>query len=155
MRHAKQSGFTIIELVIASAILLVVVAGLLGAVLLVASQNEAQGNVATRTTELGQDKIEQLLALSSNNPALGGTLPASSSVGAVPPAVPVTNYVDYMDQSGNAATASTAIYTRQWSISTDATATLKTITVVVTARTSTRGIPAPSTTVVCYKSNGT
>ncbi len=65
---------------------------------------------------------------------LGGTMAASSTVGSIPPAAPVTYFVDYLDSNGNLLTSSTGgYYTRQWEVSTDATGNLKTITVVVTS----------------------
>ncbi|PYV18592.1 MAG: hypothetical protein DMG21_04460 [Acidobacteria bacterium] len=154
-RSGDECGLTLIETLIAVTILIVVASGLLILFTVVVAQNEAQGDLATRTTEYSQDKMELLITLAFNDPALGGTMAASSTVGSVPPTAPVTNYVDYLDINGNVATSATAEYTRQWSISTDSTASLKTITVVVTSLVS-RGPQgkAPSTTVVCVKSNG-
>lgn len=132
---------------------------------------EQQGDISTRTSEYAQDKIESLLKLDFNDGAtdttvfppnaaggagLGGTMAASSTVGAIPPSAAANKYVDYLDLNGNLLTSSTgAYYTRQWSISTDSTATLKTITVVVTSlqAVSIKGL-APSATLVCIKSSG-
>lgn len=148
-------GFSLVETLIAMAILLIAVAGLLTPFLIATAQNETQGNIATRATELSQDKMEQLLALNFADAGLGGAMAASSTVGSVPPAAAVTNYVEYLDQTGNPTTAAARFFTRQWSITTDATATLKTITVVVTASVSGSNIGvAPSTKIVCLKSNG-
>jgi type II secretory pathway pseudopilin PulG len=62
---------------------------------------------------------------------LGGVMAASSTAGSIPPAAPVTYFVDYLDTNGNLLTSSTgAYYTRQWQVSTDSTGNLKTITVV-------------------------
>jgi hypothetical protein len=136
-------------------ILLTAIVALFNPFLIAIAQNETQGNVATRATELAQDKMEGLMMLNFPDPGLGGTMAASSTVGAVPPAAAVTNYADYLDATGTATTASAWFYKRQWSISTDATATLKTITVVVTASKSVGAIgPAPSTILVCTKSSG-
>jgi len=148
-------GFSLIETMIALAILLIVVGALFSPFLIAIAQNESQGNVATRATELTQDKMEQLLALVFNDAGLGGTMAASTTVGSVPPAAAVTSYVEYLDQTGATTTQAARSYTRQWSITTDSTATLKTITVVVTARNAVSDIGiAPSTTLVCYKSSG-
>jgi type II secretory pathway pseudopilin PulG len=155
-RKSGDRGFSLLETVFALAILLTSVAGLFAPFLIAISQNEMQGNVATRVTELSQDKMEGLIALQFTDPGLGGAMGASSTVGSVPPAAPVANYVDYLDKTGAATVAAAAVYTRQWSITTDAPnpPTLKTITVVVTARNSiASGLP-PSTKVVCYKSDG-
>ena len=72
--------------------------------------------------------------VSPNICGLGGTMAASSTVGSIPPAAPVTYFVDYLDANGNLLTSSTgAYYTRQWQVSTDSTGNLKTITVVATS----------------------
>jgi type II secretory pathway pseudopilin PulG len=163
-----ESGFSLLETLIATSVLLIAVTSVLNLFLVVITQNESQGDLGTRTAEYSQDKMEQLLRLDFNDgstdtaaypPAatggtgLGGTMAASSTV---PTAPPITGYVDYLDQNGNLLTSSTgALYTRQWSISTDSTATLKTITVIVTSK-----VPAgpqgaaPSSTLVCEKSSG-
>ena len=58
----------------------------------------------------------------------------SSTVGSIPPAAPVTYFVDYLDTNGNLLTSSTgAYYTRQWQVSLDSTSCLKTITVVASS----------------------
>jgi prepilin-type N-terminal cleavage/methylation domain-containing protein len=149
----RARGLSLLETMIALAILLIALAGVTIPFLLSVSQTEAQGNVATCATELSQDKMEGLMAVTFNDPGLGGAMGASSTVGAVPPTAPAAGYVDYLDETG-AATTAPGFYTRQWSISTDATATLKTITIVVTAnqRVGAVGI-APSTTLVSIKSS--
>jgi type II secretory pathway pseudopilin PulG len=64
----------------------------------------------------------------------GGTMAPSSSVGSIPPAAPVTYFVDYLDTNGNLLTSSAgAYYTRQWQVSLDSTSCLKTITVVASS----------------------
>jgi hypothetical protein len=71
---------------------------------------------------------------SPNICGLGGVMAASSTVGSIPPAAPVTYFVDYLDTNGNLLTSSTgAYYTRQWQVSTDSTGNLKTITVVASS----------------------
>lgn len=152
-REHGRRGFSLIETVIALAILAIALAALFPAFLLSIAQNEKQGNIATRGTELSQDKLEGLMALTFTDPGLGGVMGANSTVGAVPPTAPVAGYVDYLDQTG-AASAAPGFYTRQWRITTDPTATLKTITVVVTAQKheGALGIP-PSTILVCVKSH--
>jgi type II secretory pathway pseudopilin PulG len=183
MQH--ESGVTLVETIIAVAILLIVIVGIMPLFNFGFQVTEQQGDVATRATEYAQDKMEQLLTLKNINvnsdgfndgttdttvfPAnpsgctgtgsdicgLGGKMLANSTVGAVPPAAPVPKFVDYLDVNGNQLPGSTgAYYTRQWNITTDATATLKTITVVVTSsKTGSVQGAAPSTTLVSVKSN--
>jgi hypothetical protein len=104
-----ESGTTIIEVVIASAILVTLMAGLMSLAGLAISTTENQGHLGARTTEYAQDKMEQLLALTYGDgtsdsrvfPAAsaGGTglLPGGSST----PGAPVEKYVDYLDDRGN------------------------------------------------------
>jgi hypothetical protein len=166
-----ESGVSILETLVASTILLVVVTGVLPVFILGFQSTEQQGDIATRTTEYAQDKMESLVNLTftdgatdttkyppaiSGGTGLGGAMGVSSTVGAVPPTAAATGYVDYLDSNGNLLTSSTgAFYTRQWSISTDSTGTLKTITVVVTFL-QTAGVQgkAPSTALVSIKTSG-
>jgi len=154
-RRRDGHGTTLIETMIAALILLTVVAGLLGLFTVSIQVNEEQGNSATRTTEYAQDKMEQLMAFNFSDANLGGAMGANSTVGSVPPAAVVSGYVDYLDQNGNTLGSSTgAFYTRQWSIATDGTGTLKTITVVVTAKPLRNQGFVPSTALACVKSSG-
>jgi hypothetical protein len=150
-----QRGSILLETAIAGAILLVVASGLMNTFLIAIAQDQAQGNIATRTTDYAQEKMESLVAPDFNDPSLGGAMAADSAVGSVPPQPPVTGYVDYWDSIGNPAPAATAAYTRQWTVSTDSTATLKTITVVVAGKVSRGSFGlAPTTKLVCLKSSG-
>jgi type II secretory pathway pseudopilin PulG len=188
-RARSERGSTLIETMVAVAILFIVVAGLLPVFFIGVQTTNQQADLATRTTEYAQDKMEQLLALNTinltsdgfndgttdttvfpsvsngstgctgsgaNTCGLGGTMAASSSVGSVPPAAAVKYFVDYLDVNGNLLTSSAgAYYTRQWKVTTDSTATLKTITIVATAvqGAGIKGL-APSSTLVCVKSSG-
>jgi len=167
----SQRGVTMVETLLAAVLLIVVVIGIVPVLMTGFMTTEQQGNIATRTTEYAQDKMESLLNLNFTDAAtntavfpaaaaggtgLGGVMAASSQVGAIPPAAAVAGYVDYIDANGNLlASATGAFYRRQWSISTDATATLKTISVVVTAlpAAGVRGL-GPVTVLVCIKSSG-
>ena len=165
----QERGSTMLETVVALVILTIGVMGVMGLLTVAVTQNWNQGDRSTRTTEYAQDKMEQLLALnftdgssnttvyptaSTGGSGLGGTMSGSSSVGGVVSGSPVSQYVDYIDSSGTLQTSSTnALYIRQWSIGTNASANLKTITVVVRAViSSTGGGVAPSTTLVSMKS---
>jgi Tfp pilus assembly protein PilV len=165
----SDCGATLIETVVALLILMIGVMAVLGLLSVAVTQNWNQGDRATRTTEYAQDKMEQLLALnftdSTSNTALyptastggtglGGIMAGSTTVGGVVSGTPVTQYVDYIDSSGNLQASSTgALYIRQWSISTNPSGNLKTITVVTRAVVaSVNGGGAPSTTLVSMKS---
>jgi Tfp pilus assembly protein PilW len=172
----SERGVTLVETLVAGAILMIVVVGLLPVFVFGLQITNTQGDVATRTTEYAQDKMEQLITLSSftdgttdttRYPAvangcagftcgLGGSMTASSSIGSIPPAAAVTYFVDYLDINGNLLTSSTgAYYTRQWKITTDSTGNLKTITVVASSlqAAGVKGI-APSSTLVSVKAQG-
>ncbi|HEV2835278.1 MAG TPA: prepilin-type N-terminal cleavage/methylation domain-containing protein [Pyrinomonadaceae bacterium] len=163
-----EHGSTLIETVIAMFLLSVGVLGVMGALSVAITQNWNMGDRATRTTEYAQDKMEQLLALGFNDSAsntatfptastggtgLGGVMAANATVGGVTSGSPITGYVDYVNSAGSFQTTSTgALYIRQWRISTNATGTLKTVTVVTRALISSHGANAPSTTLVSIKS---
>jgi len=169
MEGRRQRGFSLIEVMIAMAVLLIAMAGFFGAFTMAVGQTASQGEDATRTTEYAQDKIEQLMALSfadgatnttvyppgaTGGTGMGGTMAASTTVGGINSAAPVTGYVDYLNSAGTLLTSSTgAFYRRQWTITTDASATLKTITVFSSAMKSVAPGPLPSTTLVCLKTN--
>jgi hypothetical protein len=120
----SQAGLTLLEALIALAILLVVAVGVLslGSVSLTTTEN--QGHLMARTAEYAQDKMEQLLALKFCDATSDTTvLPAATNGGSglagcpVPlvspqtgtggnggssnPAAPVAGYVDYLDVNGN------------------------------------------------------
>jgi len=104
-----EQGTTLIEVMVATGLLMTLMAGLMGMAGLAISTTENQGHLAARTTEYAQDKMEQLLALAYGDatsdtrsfPALatggtGLTVGGSYNVDA-----PVALYVDYLDQNGN------------------------------------------------------
>ena len=158
-RH-PESGTTLIEVVIASALLVTLMAGLMSLAGLAISTTENQGHLAARTTEYAQDKMEQLMALAYTDAVSDTTLfpsPSSGGTGLAvggshDPNAPVAKYVDYLDQSGNLCGSASALaadppcpapvgttppsnwfYQRVWSVSTPAgTTNLKQITVTAT-----------------------
>jgi prepilin-type N-terminal cleavage/methylation domain-containing protein len=151
-RRSAQQGFTMLEVLIAVTILAVVCSGLLGVYSMVVALNGSQGEIATRATQYCQDKMEQLMALNFTDSGLGGSMAASSTVGSTTTAT--TGYVDYFDADGNSPPVTGTFYTRMWSVSTDSTAKMKTITVVTTAATAAGGGGrAPSITLVCMKTS--
>src|SRR6266404_8355533 len=115
-RQRDERGLTLIETMLAAGILLIVVVGLLNLFTIAVTTNQEQGNLATRTTEYAQDKMEQLMALNfsdnttnttvfpsapTGGSGLGGIMGAGATVGSIPPAAVAANYVDYLDDVGN------------------------------------------------------
>ena len=155
----SESGLTLIETVIALALLLVVAVGVLGLGAVALATTENQGHLMARTAEYAQDKMEQLLALKFCDATSDTTvLPTSSAGGqglagcAAPlnnngtgiggssdPTAPVAGFVDYLDDSGNLLPTGTGgaapngwKYIRAWQISSaNAANTVKQITVTV------------------------
>jgi len=68
----SERGVTLIETMMAAAMLLIVAGGLLPLFDLGIQTTNQQGDMATRTTEYAQDKMEQLLNLSTVNVASDG-----------------------------------------------------------------------------------
>ena len=159
-----DQGTSLIETVVATALLLIVIGGLgsMGVIGMMTSEN--QGHLAARTTEYAQDKMEQLLVLAWGDattdtrvfPAAlaGGTGLAVG--GSANPAAPVAGYVDYLDKSGTlvigAAGAEPAnwFYKRAWAISSPE-ANLKQIVVTVTVESALGRTAPPASTVTALK----
>jgi len=178
LRRESQAGMSLLECVIALAILVVVSAGVMGLAAIATSTTETQGHLAARTTEYAQDKMEQLLALKfcdgptggtdttqfpavvdaggtglagCNNP--GGNPPTALAGGSLSTSSPATGYVDYLDPSGNLVTNGSWEYMRVWQISVPSGSSgLKQISVLVQAR-NPIGSPAqaPTSTVTALK----
>lgn len=172
----SETGLTLIETMVALAMLLIVSTGVMGLAGVAVSTTETQGHLSARTAEYAQDKMEQLLALkfcdavtdTTQFPAVTvppGTglagctaptaaVPTASTGGSVNPAGPAAGYVDYLDASGNlVAAAANWEYVRVWQISVPAGSVgLKQITVVAQAnkKVGSNGI-LPQSTVVALK----
>lgn len=169
-RFRNENGTTLIETVVASGILLVMMAGLLGLPAVALSTTENQGHLGARETEYAVDKMEQLLELAYGDAQSNTTLFPSVNSGGTGLAVggstntagPVVGYTDYLDQNGNVlctqATpcASTPpanwYYMRVWQVSTPS-ANLKQITVVAMVKTSVAKAVLPSSMVSAFKTN--
>jgi hypothetical protein len=104
-----EQGTTILEVLVASALLVTLMAGLMAMSSLAISTTENQGHLAARATEYAQDKMEQLIGLQYNDAATDTrTFPAGSTGGSGLATggsfnvdSPVATYVDYLDQNGN------------------------------------------------------
>lgn len=143
----SQAGLTLIETMIALALLLIVTTGMLGVGALALTTTENQGHLVARTAEYAQDKMEQLLALkycdADSNTATLPTTPGTGAGlagcpaplvspatgtsgvgGSSSPSAPVAGYVDYLDASGNLLTTGAGgaapagwKYIRVWQVS--------------------------------------
>jgi type II secretory pathway pseudopilin PulG len=131
LQRKRELGMSLLETMIALALLLLVSTGIMGLATVATSSTETQGHLASRTTEYAQDKMEQLLALAfcdgppnatatdttvfpavvnATGTGLGGCSsagtppaipPTPSAGGGLDPNNPVSGYVDYLDASGN------------------------------------------------------
>lgn len=164
MTSQSDQGSSLLETVVATALLLVVIGGLgsMGVVGMMTTEN--QGHLAARTTEYAQDKMEQLLVLAWGDstsdtrvfPAApsGGT--GLSVGGSANPAAPVAGYADYLDKSGTLiATADGSapvgwFYKRVWAVSSPM-ANLKQIEVTVTVESTLGRTAPPRSTVTSLK----
>src|SRR6266849_9717609 len=153
-----QAGLTVMETVIALAMLVIVATGVMGLAAVAVSTTETQGHLAARTAEYSQDKMEQLLALKfcdqstdttqfpaiTNPPGAGlagctnlaAATPTASAGGGLSITAPTAGYVDYLDASGNLVAATGQWeYIRVWQISVPAGSVgLKQISVLSQAR---------------------
>lgn len=177
-RQHSQAGISLIETMIALAILLVVSVGILAMAMISMSTTENQGHLAARTTEYAQDKMEQLLGLAftdgqkcdntgtdttsidaaTNTYTLGTGGTGLCEGGNQSITAPANGYVDYLDANGNplgggSNRPANTYYIRVWQV-TNTSATLKTISVRVAAvmGVNTRNA-APNSTVTARKSS--
>jgi hypothetical protein len=162
IRRSGEQGTTLIEVLVATGLLVTLMAGLMAMSGIAISTTENQGHLAARSTEYAMDKLEQLLALQyGDSTSDTRVFPASTSGGSgLAPGgsanvdSPVALYVDYLDVNGNLCGSTGAgcaapsgitpptgwFYQRAWKIddsTTDATlpANLKRVTVAgATAR---------------------
>jgi len=108
-RLRGEQGTTLIEVMVASALLVTLMAGLMAMSGLAISTTENQGHLGARATEYAQDKMEQLLALDYGDAITDTrTFPAGPSGGSgLAPGgsynvdSPTALYVDYLDFNGN------------------------------------------------------
>lgn len=104
----SERGFSLVETLVGTAILLVVTTGVLPLSVLALRISENHGHLAARSSEYAQDKLEQLMSLSfGNSVADTRTFPAGDTGGSgltpggsVNLGAPVALYVDYLDRDG-------------------------------------------------------
>ena len=158
-----ERGTTLIEATIASAILIVMMTGLISMGTLATVHTENEGHLAARTTEYAQDKMEQLLALAYTD-AVSDTVvfPTASSGGtglavggSSSPGAPANGYVDWLGPDGSLLGGGTAapsnwLYERVWQVTSPSTG-VKQITVAVTVRLAVGGAMRPKSTVAALK----
>jgi prepilin-type N-terminal cleavage/methylation domain-containing protein len=165
--HPSQVGMSLLEVMIALAILLIASIGIMSMGTVAIATTENQGHLAARTAEYAQDKMEQLNSLSWGDKTTDTiTFPPSASGGAglsvggssdpnSPVTTPGTGYVDYLDISGQPTTSTgNWFYIRVWQVSSFAT-NLKQITVTAKVRRQV-GAPAgalPQSTLTTLKSS--
>ena len=162
-----QRGFSLLETMIALAILAVVAAGVLPLGILAAKMSENQGHLAARTAEYAQDKVEQLVALAySDSTTDTRVFPATAAGGSglaiggsVVTTAPVAAYADYLDVNGTFLASAGGppagwYYMRCWQI-TQVRANLKQITVVARVNALAFGGPGllPQSTVSVLKTS--
>ena len=147
VRAFEEAGFSLLETMVALALLLVVAAGTLPLGILAFTTSENQGHLSSRAAEYAQDKLEQLMALSYSNstsdtrlfpaPELGGS--GLTIGGSIDATNPVPLYVDYLDVDGalipsvGAAVPAGWYYQRLWRV-TSPSPNLKQITVFARVR---------------------
>jgi hypothetical protein len=161
----SERGTTLIETVIATALLLVVTVGLLGMAALATTFTENHGHLEARTTEYAQDKMEQLLAIAYTDivtntvvfPAVGTGGTGLAVGGSVDTAAPANGYVDWLEADGDllgggVTPPDTWFYQRVWQI-TNPSAGIKQITVTATVRSSVANALIPKSTVVALKAS--
>jgi hypothetical protein len=169
-RCKSERGTTLIETAVASAILLVLMAGLMSMAAIATSITENQGHLGARTTEYAVDKMEQLLELTygdaqSNTTVFPSVNTAGTGMavgGSSNPAAPVVGYTDYLDYSGNVLCTTAApctatpptnwYYKRVWQVTNPST-NLKLLTVTAIVASAVARAQISQSTVSAYKTN--
>lgn len=162
-KRKSQAGISLIETMIALALLLIAAAGIMTMATVAMSTTENQGHLAARTAEYAQDKMEQLLALQYPDVQTDTTVFPSAITGngtglkvggGLNPNAPIAGYSDYVDSSGNPVPAGANWwYVRVWQI-TQATPSMIQISVLTQVRfgVGQTGL-LPRSTVTCLKSS--
>jgi len=167
IKTAPQAGVTLVETMVALAMLLIIVVGVMIMTMAAIATTENQGHLAARTAEYAQDKMEQLLALAYNDGISDTTVfPAANTGGTglavggnLTPSGPLTGYVDYLDASGNLLASAGGVapagwfYIRVWQVTNPST-NLKQISVLAQTKSDIgpQGV-LPHSTVVALKTN--
>ena len=164
-KRESERGTTLIETTIATALLLVVMIGLLSMAALATAYTENHGHLGARTTEYAQDKMEQLLALAYTDAVTDTTVFPAAAMGgsgmaiggSTSPAAPVNLYVDWLASDGTLLGGGTTppanwSYERVWQV-TQFTASVKQITVTAIVQASLANAIVPTSTVVALKSS--
>jgi type II secretory pathway pseudopilin PulG len=165
----SERGTTLIETMIALAVLLIAMTGLMTLAGMSAHTTENNGHLAARTTEDAQDKMEQLLALrygdSTSDTTDPTAFPAAPSGGtglaiggSSDPAAPVAGYVDWLSADGNLLGGGTTppntwFYERVWQV-TQFSTSVKLVSVTVTTKWAFGKANLPKSTVTALKGNG-
>jgi hypothetical protein len=160
----SQTGMSLVETMVALAMLLVVAAGVLSLGGIALATTENQGHLAARTAEYAQDKMEQLLVLRYPDTCTDTTVfPSVVTCGTgtglqvggnLNPNAPIAGYSDYLDTFGNVVGAGANWqYIRVWQVAQNAAQNLKTVSVLSRVRAGV-GQPQllPQSTIVAQKS---
>jgi prepilin-type N-terminal cleavage/methylation domain-containing protein len=94
-RIDKMCGFTLIEIILAIAVVAIALTGLIGAISFVTKQN-VQTEIQTTATELAQERMEQLIAEKAKN---GLNSSPALDVTASPSYVPISGFSGYEQQT--------------------------------------------------------
>jgi type II secretory pathway pseudopilin PulG len=126
-KQHSEAGMTLMETLVALAMLLVVTIGVMNVAAIAVTTTENQGHLAARTAEYAQDKMEQLLALRFGDITSDTTVIPTAVTGVgtgllvgggLNTAAPTAGYVDYLDASGNlVGAAANWQYIRVWQVS--------------------------------------
>ena len=161
----SERGTTLIETMIALAVLLIAMTGLMTLAGLSSRTTENNGHLAARTAEDAQDKMEQLLALKYGDTTTDTTVfpsvnPGGTGLaigGSSDPAAPVAGYIDWLAADGTllgggVAPPNNSFYERVWQI-TQFSPTVKLISVTVTTQWAFGKAVLPKSTVTPMKAS--
>lgn len=158
-RPTRESGFSLLETLLAIGIFLVGALGLLGAITSAVLMNASHCTQGTEATEYASAKMEDLMVLPFSDTGLGGMdantkYPSAGNL--VSGICKDPSYCDYVAVTNGTVTignsTANAAYMRQWEIDVDSTGKIKTVTVLVTSRQLKTKL-APSATLISQRTD--
>ncbi len=166
---SSERGITLLEVMVSFLLMAVGMVAALTLLTVAVMSSYRDNDGFTAVTTQAQNKLEELVALEfedstadttvsptapTGGTGLCGLMAPASSCGSVAKGTLVSDFVDFLDQSGQRLpTAQSAHYMRQWEIRSDPTARLKTISVRATQLASFGTGPAATAVVTTLKAD--
>jgi type II secretory pathway pseudopilin PulG len=155
-RHSSRKGMTMIEAVVATGICGTVLVTLAAMAAASISQSKNQGQSVSQATALAAQKLDQLMTMQYTSASTAAPLVcASSPCGSL--TSDTTNYVEYLDNTGNvlsgvtSSTTAGVYFTRRWQITTSTPTSTSILVQVYVVGTGVGVKSQPTASMACIK----